>query len=236
MRKSLIGLALLLVISASQAATVTLNGSSIKYQYDTVTNADALLLFGTPTIVGDTVRFLPPSFRAESVDGLASSPDLTGGTDIVSANFIFERVWSTNGDAFTQLQVVEFGDYEITNGDSVSGDLYVQAASNVNGLDFIFGTDEFNASGDSGGLGTWDMGVSLFPADDFTGDANDMAVSIQNTLTATTDANGETAWIQKKIAFTAGDAPITLVPLPAGVWLFGSALGLLGWSRRKRTV
>jgi len=27
--------------------------------------------------------------------------------------------------------------------------------------------------------------------------------------------------------------PVSIVPVPASVWLFGSALGLLGWSRRK---
>ena len=55
--------------------------------------------------------------------------------------------------------------------------------------------------------------------------ANDISVSIQNTLVATTDATGETAWIQKKLSFTA----ITEAPLRAGAWLFGSALvGLAG--------
>jgi hypothetical protein len=28
---------------------------------------------------------------------------------------------------------------------------------------------------------------------------------------------------------------LTTVPIPAAVWMFGSALGLLGWMRRKET-
>jgi hypothetical protein len=28
----------------------------------------------------------------------------------------------------------------------------------------------------------------------------------------------------------------SIVPVPAAVWLFGSALGLLGWMRRKQSV
>jgi hypothetical protein len=31
------------------------------------------------------------------------------------------------------------------------------------------------------------------------------------------------------------DGDISVVPVPAAVWLFGSALGLLGWIRRKAT-
>ncbi len=36
-------------------------------------------------------------------------------------------------------------------------------------------------------------------------------------------------------AMTAGSVAVTPVPVPAAVWMFGSALGLLGWMRLGRT-
>lgn len=202
------------------AATVTLPGTTITYEYDDVANAAALALFGAPTIVGDQVRFLPPSFRAESVDG--------AGSDVVSANFVFSRIYSNGGADIVSLSIVEFGDYEITNGDSVGADVLLTASNNNDFSEFASASDAVDASGDSGGLQTWLMQAGLNPALVFDSAANDVALSIQNTLTATTDAFGETAWIQKKITVVA-----STVPVPAAVWLLGSALGVLGWARRK---
>ena len=36
-------------------------------------------------------------------------------------------------------------------------------------------------------------------------------------------------------AWAVRDGGANLVPIPAALWLFGSALGLLGWMRRKAT-
>jgi hypothetical protein len=35
------------------------------------------------------------------------------------------------------------------------------------------------------------------------------------------------------VRFVTGGAAVEVVPVPAAVWLFGSALGILGWARRQ---
>ncbi len=228
--RSMGALAALLMLSGAQGATVTLNGSTINYEYDTVTNAAALIIFGTPTIQGDVIRFVPPSFRAESIDGVATNTPLTG-TDVVSAEFVFDRVYSVNQLELTQIQVIEFGDYQITNGDEVTADLLLSMTNNNNALEFTNDSQAFSALGDSAGLKTWQLVSTLDPSLVFSPVANDVNIKIRNTLTATTNAIGETAWTQKKFSFVASTA---VVPVPAAVWLFGSALGLLGWIKRRR--
>ncbi|MBT8440962.1 MAG: VPLPA-CTERM sorting domain-containing protein [Gammaproteobacteria bacterium] len=195
-------------------------GDSIIYEYDESANSAALALFGAPDIVGDTVRFLSSTFRAESNNG--------EGAVVETANFVFSRVYSISGGDIMDIEVVEFGDYEISGGDAAEADVLLTASSNVDLLDFTSSSDSFDAAGDSGGLMTWQMQVAVDPGAAFSSAANDMALSLQNTLRAVTDANGETAWIQKKLTLVA-----TTVPVPAAVWLFGSALGLLGWMRRR---
>lgn len=207
---------------SASSATVVLNGDSIIYEYDDVVNAAALALFGTPTISGDVVRFIPPSFRAESIDGIATNS--AGSTDVVTANFIFDRVWSMDNTQLQSIQVIEFGDYEIINGDSAHVDLLLSVSNNLNFLEFTSDSGSADFYGDSGGLQTWQTSAQVDPFNAFSSNPWDVAVSIQNTLTAVTNAEGETAWIQKKLSFVAS----TEVPLPATVWLFGSALiGLL---------
>ena len=214
-----------LLSAQANALSVTQCGPTICYKYDDAQAAVAE--FGQPTFIGDVVRFLPPSFRAQSDDG--------AGFDTATANFIFDDVYTLSGADIGYIGVTEYGDYEITNGDSVSADLYLQIASNVDGLNFATTTASFDAVGDSGGLQQWNLAAHLNPDQELNlfGDtwdvANSMSLNIQNTLQAYTNADGETAWIQKKISLTVSE-----VPVPAAVWMFGSGLGLLGFLRRRK--
>jgi hypothetical protein len=58
-----------------------------------------------------------------------------------------------------------------------------------------------------------------------------MRVTVQDTLRANA-APGQLAWIQKKFTLSAQ----TVVPVPAAVWLLGSAVGLLGVIRRRQAL
>jgi hypothetical protein len=209
-----------------QAAPITKCGTSICYTYDDAQGAVGL--FGTPTLVGDSLVFLPPSFRAESLNG--------AGTDVVSANFIFDNIYSKNGVSdITNLTVYESGDYDIINGDEVGADVLLTVVNLEPNPGFPpipeTGTSltSFDAFGDSGGQQEWELLNSYNLADDFSLSTKSLQLSLQNTLTATALDSGDSAWIQKKLTFTAA------VPVPAAVWLFGSGLGLLGWMRRRRS-
>lgn len=208
------------------AAAVTQCGPNICYSYDDAQAAVAL--FGLPTLVGNSLVFLPPDFRAESSDG--------AGIQTSTANFVFSNVYSADGVSEIQnIVIVEFGDYEITNGDRVAADLLLSVVNLTPSPSFPFfpefGSSQasFDAFGDSIGLQTWQMSTNFNAAEQFNASAHSLSMTIQNTLTAETTDLGENAWIQKKITVTG------VVPLPAAVWLFASGLGLLGWIRARRS-
>jgi hypothetical protein len=216
--------ALLSAIFATQtvsAASVTQCGPNICYAYDDAQTAVGL--YGTPTLVGDALRFLPEDFRAQSDDGQ--------GLVSTTASFFFDNVYSVNPNEFIkEIQIYEFGDYEVTNGDSVSDELTLDAVNNL-GAGAASGSELFGAGshGASTGIQNWQIENTLDVNSEFM--TNSLNLTVTNLLQASTDVTGESAWIQKKVEIQA----VAAVPLPAGAWLMISALGAVGgWARRNK--
>lgn len=209
------------------AATITACGPNVCYEYDD--GQGAIALTGQPTLVGDSMTFLAPSFAALSQNGAGWVT--VGGP---SGYFIFDRVYTVNlGDEITTFTVVEEFDYEIITDGAVEAALYTVALSNIVGTDVTSTLSSFTDSGDTGGPLVDTIAAQLFPGAAFAGPATDMSVGIQNTLRAYTDTGGELAFIQKKFTLATSTVLNTaVVPVPAAVWLLGSALGALRLARR----
>jgi len=225
MKKSL-GLLVLLCAGAAHSATVTQCGTTICYQYDDAQVAAGSGYFGTPTLIGNDMRFLPTAYRAESIDGVGDHT--ATNTDILSSTFVFDRIYTVSGAEIANITYTERGDYRINVDGSVQADMLMLIANNNDAAECDCVLDSFGTSGNSA-LALWQLSGSFDAANSFNSLANDVSLSLQNTLYASTDAAGENAWIQKKFMTVS----VTAVPVPAAVWLFGSALALLGFRSRK---
>ena len=215
-------------LTATHAATVTLEGANIRWVYDTTLNATALSVLGTPTLVGDSVQFSPTSFTA----------DATGAVGVVStsATFVFDHVISKNGNNILSIQATDSGNYSIVNGSDVGNDLFLQAVQVGSPSKVVSQAESY--FNDSSSSGSWSLGNSLTtiggpsvaPFSTLTS-ATDLKLTIQDTLTATALGANEHASIQKSSLLVTA---VTPVPVPGSVWLLGSALlGFAGLRRRK---
>lgn len=232
----------------AQAALVTLCGPTICYEYDNNPGNNAgISQFGAPTLLGgsDTLKFTPTNFNADSDPGTGLIPGPT-----VSAVFQFTRVYTTNGGEIASITVTESGDYQIIDGGASTGfvnvNMRLQSVDNVNNNptsgfpEYVNPLFNWNSTTPTGfALANWSLSGTITPAATFADLANDVDLQIQNTLQACSSlipsqcnagTGSDYAFIAKKLTLT---ATATVVPLPAAAWLFGSAVGLLGWIRRR---
>ncbi len=101
-------LAALLVISGAQAAIVTLPGDDVEFTFDDST------AFGSGLVIGNSIFFLPTTFKAESTDGSPATDTMN-----VTLNVTVEA--TTAGYEMTDFMMAEEGDYKlIGSGSSVS--------------------------------------------------------------------------------------------------------------------
>jgi len=221
----------------AQAAVITYCGPNLCFEYDNAQTAIAL--YGTPNFAGDDAFFTPNQFRAQSQDGVGMHAPF-GNTDVVDATFVFSRIYTVNpNNEISGILAYEEGDFEVNYaGGEVHADLYLSAFG-LNAVEpTVIATDSLDFYGNSGGNQLWAMSATVFPAASLSQVANNITLSIQNTLsafTSDTTAGSEYAYIEKKLILQINTLiPVgNPVPVPAAVWLFGSALGLLGVARRR---
>lgn len=202
------------------AATVTKVGTDVNFTYDDAT------LYGAGWVVGNKLFFLPTDFENESTNG--SNPGVVTDT----LNIVISQ--NTNTSFFIDsLEVSESGDYLLNGvGSSVAASLYTSVTSltmATSATDTVVDQTGTISSPQDGSTNLWNLTNSHDWAWE---NETSILFQIQNNLTANTAASGETAFIQKK------NVPIQIsvatIPVPAAIWLFGSALVGLTIFKRKQ--
>jgi len=226
--KNAIVLSSLLVATTAQSAIITQNGTDISFTYDDST------FFGTGTVVGNSISFLPTDFLAESLNG-AGSVSLTDTLDVTIESI-------TTNYTMSMFTLAEFGDYRLDGANAsvdASAWFLVDSATTNCGTFACSDSDIFTAgtlTDTAGELAAWNLGGAIDLANTAGwGSDTKVILQLQNNLLATTESDNEIAFIQKK----KGGIGIMVnpVPVPAAVWLFGSGLiGLVGLARRKTRV
>jgi hypothetical protein len=233
------------VASAAPISYGNLTGTTVSYlgiteDQSTENPALQIPLFGAPTISGNSMRFSPTSFGANSVNGV---PDITDGT-------LTTTIQSTAGNFIPTIQFSESGDYTLLGSGTANTRVWVGLAYFVDVLEVngapvtvptLSGSGVFAPlSGDYNlvnpgptFLGLWTGGANIdvsahLAANNISGQATRVRVTVDNQLVAVSEA-GTVAFIKKK---EIGGVAITVIPSPASLALVG--LGGLVAARRRR--
>lgn len=217
-RKTLIGLGLMLASGFAQAGIITLTGDHFTASYD-----EALVdpLYKTALLSGsqDTVYFLPTRFAA-----------VTGGGSTSTTAALQFTLTIDPGYSFAGLEFAESGDYFLSNGGLVGAAASLQATN----LDTLASTLLDLASpafGVVGGSTPWTLSGLLGSGG--LGAPLTLTVDFENTLHS--EPSGGIGFIQKTyVGFRVLTEP-SAVPEPSGLALLLGG-GLAAWAVRRRRL
>lgn len=227
----------------AQAALVTVSGTDFDLTYDTT----KLGLFGVPTLAGNSIFFTFSGFVAESLNGAG----------VVTQNSTISGLVLTakNGFQFGAFDLAEFGDYRLNGSGStvqVNGQLRAfNVASSINtqtaaNLALAPGTALNLNDGslhdwaalariDAATAAQWVPPVFGAPTNVIQSRAREVGITIENQLTAYTDAQAgglRQAFIEKK--FAGVQMTVSPVPLPPSAALLAAGLMATMWVVRRR--
>lgn len=217
--------AILLLCSSAFSATQTLSGTTVDFQFD-----DALTgLFGVPTIAGDTLLFTPSSFSAQALNNSGAALtfsniniqiDAKAGFNLSTARLDESGVYilDSPGGGGTAPTV-------LVNGQVTSTAVNSNPTNNL--------ASPITAVAGFGSTGLASQAWQAFANADLASlNSNSLIVTIGNILRASASNLNDTAFINKnRVTLNVGT---TAIPIPASVWLFGSAiLGLVAAGRRR---
>lgn len=204
---------------AYSAFDTWINGNTVSFHYDSTLTG----LFGDPTVVGNSLFFTPTDFTAIALNNSGSNATNEifnlevkgiGDTNIIGANLTEKGAYILDSPTVEEPTVSATGQMWALNGNDPS----------MNLTDSLIATDAFSHTGLSSK--DWEANANL---DLGTWGSDKVILTLENILTANAFSTGDTAFIEK----TQIVLSVTAVPIPAAIWLFGSALvGLIVTGRR----
>ena len=231
-------------LTASDAATDDLFGYSVAISGSTAIvgargNDDAVPKIGSAylfdTTTGNQIAKLTASDAATS-DEFGYSVAISGSTAIVGAR-LDDDAGSSSGSAYlfditTGTQIAK-----LTASDAAAGDYFGRSVA-ISGSTAIVGANADDDAGRSSGsaylfdITTGTQIAKLTASDAAASDSFGQSVAISGSTAIFGAGGNDDAGTDSGSAYLYSGAAPAPVPLPAGVWMLGGALGLLGGLRR----
>jgi hypothetical protein len=189
----------------------------------------ALLLASTTCLAADVIQFGSSSWGTYSEDGYVFRGSISTDGPLNDIRFLYgsHAVMTTADNSLFSLQSIDLGEYSYLFDSPEDITIMAQKANG----NFI--TQTFRIDGVLSGGGQWDAGYETFSfSSEFT---RLKAVYFENNSAAYSRGSLPENFVGgfNNRPFVMDNLVVQSVPVPAAVWLFGSALGLLGWMRRR---